>query len=100
MGVTSLRVGRTPESAVEMLSFKDAGAPNLTPKEKKAQYIDAVLDTGTSCLILPSNDHGGVLADKPFQKFVKHFETRPDRSSAAAVQMENHDQEIEGSNVC
>ena len=36
-------------------------------------HLPAVLDTGTSCLILPSNDHGGKLRDAPFKLFVDNF---------------------------
>lgn len=76
VGVTSLRVGVTPESAVEVLNFKGAADPKVDKKQKKTMLLPAVLDTGTSCLILPSNDHGGLLEDKPFQKFVNHFTQR------------------------
>jgi len=52
--VTSLRVGLTPESAVETLQWKDrvvdikGGAKVKNMEEKKHDFIPGVLDTGTS----------------------------------------------------
>jgi hypothetical protein len=52
--VTSLRVGLTPESAVETLQWKDQVADNKRGEngqemeEKKHGFIPGVLDTGTS----------------------------------------------------
>ena len=88
--IESMRVGRTQEEAVEILNFKPPAINTARNKVSHddsefgqgdataANHIPAVLDTGTSCLILPSNDHGGLLADAPFQLFVKHFRRQGD----------------------
>ena len=69
--IESMRVGRTQKEAVEILNFKPPALNNARNKVSHddsefgqgdataANHIPAVLDTGTSCLILPSNDHGG-----------------------------------------
>eukprot|EP00286_Rhodomonas_abbreviata_P021981 CAMPEP_0181308922 /NCGR_PEP_ID=MMETSP1101-20121128/11737_1 /TAXON_ID=46948 /ORGANISM="Rhodomonas abbreviata, Strain Caron Lab Isolate" /LENGTH=505 /DNA_ID=CAMNT_0023415369 /DNA_START=6 /DNA_END=1520 /DNA_ORIENTATION=- len=104
IGVSSMRVGRSPEKAVEILRFKQTkktlGAKLAEEYEgDKKQVLPAVLDTGTSCLILPSNDHGGLLEDSPFQLFVKHYQYPPHEFSAAAAALENEGLTEAGSNV-
>lgn len=106
IGVSSMRIGRSPKRAVEILRFKGAekkksfGAKLAEEYEhKKPKILPAVLDTGTSCLVLPSNDHGGLLEDSPFQLFVKHFQYPPEEFSAAAATLENEGLKNSGSNV-
>ena len=111
--IESIKVGLRKEEAVEVLRFKDALDPNahglthydklIAEKREMAQnYLPAVLDTGTSCLILPSNDHGGKLMDSPFALFVKHFQQPPHLFSARAAKLLNEgEKEVEhkGSSV-
>jgi len=104
IGVSSMRIGRSPDKAVEILRFKETkdtlGAKLAAEYEhKKPKVLPAVLDTGTSCLVLPSNDHGGMLEAAPFQQFVKHFQYPPPQFSAAAAALENRGLANSGSNV-
>jgi len=103
--IESIRVGRTKEQALEILKFKDAIGPNahgLThydteiakKQEEDTNFIPAVLDTGTSCLILPSNDHGGMLEESPFALFVRHFQRPPHLFSASHAQLLNEGHEV------
>ena len=103
--VESIKVGRTREGAVEILRFKDALGPDahgithydtmIAKKQEAAEnFIPAVLDTGTSCLVLPSNDHGGMLDSAPFQLFVKHFQRPPGLFSAAHAQLLNEGHKV------
>ena len=98
--VESIKVGRTRQGALEILKFKDSIDPNahglthydteIAKKQEAAvNFIPAVLDTGTSCLILPSNDHGGMLEDSPFALFVKHFQRPPHLFSAGHARLLN-----------
>jgi len=111
--IESIRVGRTKEQSLEILKFKDAMPSNahgfthydtLMAKKQEADtnFIPAVLDTGTSCLILPSNDHGGTLEESPFALFVKHFQQPPNLFSADHAELVNKGQKFEdntGTNV-
>ena len=56
--VQSLKVG-----GHELLQFKD-----------KSIAIQAILDSGTSCLVVPDDTFGGGLLASPFKTFQKHFE--------------------------
>ena len=55
--VQSLKVG-----GHELLQFKD-----------KSIAIQAILDSGTSCLVVPDDTFGGGLLASPFKTFQKHF---------------------------
>jgi hypothetical protein len=55
--VQSLKVGDH-----ELLQFKD-----------KSIAIQAILDSGTSCLVVPDDTFGGGLLASPFKTFQKHF---------------------------
>jgi hypothetical protein len=55
--VQSLKVG-----GYELLQFKD-----------KSIAIQAILDSGTSCLVVPDDTFGGGLLASPFKTFQKHF---------------------------
>lgn len=103
--VESIKVGRTREGAQEILKFKDALGPNahglthydtvIAKKQEEAEnFIPAVLDTGTSCLVLPSNDHGGMLEESPFQLFVRHFQRPPHLFSAGYAKMKNEGHKV------
>ena len=83
-----------------MEGLAHAGAAGAEGRRRGAwQVLPAVLDTGTSCLVLPSNDHGGLLTEAPFQLFVKHFQYPPQEFSAAASALENEGLKSSGSNV-
>ena len=45
----------------ELLDFKSTN-PRL-------RYVPAIMDSGTSCLVMPDSNIGGVLGDSPFQKW-------------------------------
>ena len=103
--IESIKVGRTKEGALEILKFKDSIDPNahglthydteIAKKQEEAvNFIPAVLDTGTSCLILPSNDHGGMLEDSPFALFVRHFQRPPHLFSAGHAQLLNEGHKV------
>jgi hypothetical protein len=105
--VESIKVGRTRADAVEILKFKETLDPNahglthydteIAKKQEEAiNYIPAVLDTGTSCLVLPSNDHGGMLEDSPFALFVRHFQRPPHLFSASHAQLLNKGHKVGG----
>ena len=63
VGVTSLKFGHDPKGAVELLQFHSPssyGAPSI-------------LDSGTSCLVIPADNMVGQLRNKPWDDFEKNF---------------------------
>ena len=54
----SLRFGAT-----ELLAF--------TPKDPRLRYLPAILDSGTSCLVIPNTDMGGLVQEPPYQKWLQ-----------------------------
>jgi len=65
VGVTSLKFGNDVGSSVELLQFKSAadsryGAPSI-------------MDSGTSCLVIPGDTMGGQLSNIPWNDFSKNW---------------------------
>jgi len=65
VGVTSLKFGTSQESGAELLKFK-------TPAGQKLG-MPAILDSGTSCLVIPGDHGGGALANVPWDDFAKNW---------------------------
>ena len=60
VGVTSVRFGKSLERSVELLQFSDPTG---------AEYLPAILDSGTSCLVIPGDNLDGKLSNAPFDDF-------------------------------
>ena len=60
VGVTSVLFGKSPDDAIELLQFRDPTG---------AEYLPAILDSGTSCLVLPGDELDGKLSNVPFDDF-------------------------------
>jgi len=65
VGVTSLKFGDNEANSVELLKFKTAAGQKLG--------MPAILDSGTSCLVIPGDHGGGALANVPWDDFAKHW---------------------------
>ena len=65
VGVTSLKFGDNEASSVELLKFKTEAGRKLG--------MPAILDSGTSCLVIPGDHGGGALANVPWDDFAKHW---------------------------
>lgn len=63
VGVTSLKFGHDPKGATELLQFR-------TPSSYGAPSI---LDSGTSCLVIPADSMLGQLKNNPWNDFEKAF---------------------------
>eukprot|EP00287_Rhodomonas_sp_CCMP768_P004017 CAMPEP_0196725490 /NCGR_PEP_ID=MMETSP1091-20130531/7044_1 /TAXON_ID=302021 /ORGANISM="Rhodomonas sp., Strain CCMP768" /LENGTH=568 /DNA_ID=CAMNT_0042067781 /DNA_START=17 /DNA_END=1723 /DNA_ORIENTATION=- len=70
VGVTSLKFGSGVDSSVELLQF--------TTKSAREYGLPSILDSGTSCLVIPGDTAGGKLQKKPWDLFAKHW--RSDKS--------------------
>jgi len=60
VGVTSVKFGKGPDDSIELLQFNDPTG---------AEYLPAIMDSGTSCLVLPGDDLDGKLSNVPFDDF-------------------------------
>ena len=60
VGVTSLRFGHEEQSAQELLQFTNPTG---------GEYLPAIMDSGTSCLVIPGDRLDGRLANNPFNDF-------------------------------
>jgi hypothetical protein len=65
VGVTSVKFGKGLDHAVELLQFSDPTG---------AEYLPAIMDSGTSCLVLPGDDLDGKLTSVPFDDFSSLWE--------------------------
>ncbi|EKX52294.1 hypothetical protein GUITHDRAFT_161360 [Guillardia theta CCMP2712] len=65
VGTTSLKFGDNLNSAVELLKFKS------TAQQKVG--MPSILDSGTSCLVIPGDRGGGVLTNIPWDDFAKNW---------------------------
>ena len=65
VGVTSLKFGTSQESGAELLKFKSPAGQKLG--------MPAILDSGTSCLVIPGDHGGGALANVPWDDFAKNW---------------------------
>jgi len=60
VGVTSVKFGRSAHDARELLQFSNPTG---------GEYLPAIMDSGTSCLVLPGSHLNGRLANDPFSDF-------------------------------
>jgi len=65
VGVTSLKFGDTHESAVELLQWKSLAQKNYG--------APSIMDSGTSCLVIPADSMQGQLSNVPWDDFAKHW---------------------------
>ena len=65
VGVTSVRFGHKYDSSKELLQFSD---------EEDQRYLPAIMDSGTSCLVVPGDHLGGKLTNVPFNDFTSQWE--------------------------
>jgi hypothetical protein len=65
VGVTSVRFGHKFEGSTELIQFAD-GADQ--------PYLPAIMDSGTSCLVVPGDHLGGKLQNVPFNDFTSQWE--------------------------
>ena len=65
VGVTSLKFGDSHESAVELLKWR-------SPAQKK-YGAPSIMDSGTSCLVIPADQMQGQLSNVPWDDFAKHW---------------------------
>jgi len=63
-------ISMTDYVAVAMgLKFGNTDLVTFTSKDKRLQYLPAIMDSGTSCLVMPSTTLGGILKESPFDKW-------------------------------
>jgi hypothetical protein len=65
VGVTSLRFGHTFGESKELLDFTGM---------EQGQYLPSIMDSGTSCLVMPGDTLGGKLNNVPFNDFTNLWE--------------------------
>ena len=65
VGVTSLRFGHTYDASEELLKFED-------PQDEP--FLPSIMDSGTSCLVMPGDTLGGKLNNVPFNDFTNLWE--------------------------
>uniref|UniRef100_A0A7S0NCV4 Peptidase A1 domain-containing protein n=1 Tax=Hanusia phi TaxID=3032 RepID=A0A7S0NCV4_9CRYP len=65
VGVTSLKFGDNYGSAVELLQFRS--------KAQRNYGAPSIMDSGTSCLVIPADSMQGQLANVPWDDFAKHW---------------------------
>ena len=65
VGVTSVRFGQRFDNSQELLQFSD---------EQDDRYLPAIMDSGTSCLVVPGDRLGGKLTNVPFNDFTSQWE--------------------------
>jgi len=65
VGATSLKFGDSHSTAVELLQFKSTAQKNLG--------APSIMDSGTSCLVIPADNMQGQLANIPWDDFAKHW---------------------------
>ena len=64
VGVTSVKFGEDEKGAQELIKFTDPSG---------GDYLPAILDSGTSCLVLPGTDLSGRLQNRPFTDFTNQW---------------------------
>ncbi len=62
VGVTSLKFGYSNDDSQELLEFNQPTGE---------EYLPAILDSGTSCLVIPGSTLEGKLQSVPFDQFNK-----------------------------
>jgi hypothetical protein len=51
------------------LKFGDTELLDFTPKNPRLRYLPAIMDSGTSCLVIPDSTMNGLLTESPYQKW-------------------------------
>jgi len=65
VGVTSLKFGHSYDDSTELLTFED-------PEDEP--FLPSIMDSGTSCLVMPGDTLGGKLSNVPFNDFTNLWE--------------------------
>lgn len=67
----SPQFGDTVADSIELLQFKTGagGAPSAL----SSIGLPSILDSGTSCLVIPADNSGGALKNVPWDTFAKHW---------------------------
>ena len=65
VGVTSLKFGHSWDDSEQLLKFTD-------PVEEP--FLPSIMDSGTSCLVMPGDSLGGKLSNVPFNDFTNLWE--------------------------
>jgi len=65
VGVTSLKFGDTQDKAFELLKWKSPAQKNYG--------APSIMDSGTSCLVIPADSMQGQLSNVPWDDFAKHW---------------------------
>ena len=71
VGATSLKFGDELSDSVELLVFKKG--TNGQPSALSSIGLPSILDSGTSCLVIPADTSSGALANVPWDTFAKHW---------------------------
>eukprot|EP00282_Hemiselmis_andersenii_P035400 CAMPEP_0169439708 /NCGR_PEP_ID=MMETSP1042-20121227/7350_1 /TAXON_ID=464988 /ORGANISM="Hemiselmis andersenii, Strain CCMP1180" /LENGTH=574 /DNA_ID=CAMNT_0009550655 /DNA_START=8 /DNA_END=1732 /DNA_ORIENTATION=- len=66
VGASSLTFGHSPSDAVELLQFKSTS--------QKQYGAPSIMDSGTSCLVIPNDNMNGQLANVPWDDFAAKWE--------------------------
>mmetsp|Transcript_13271 Transcript_13271/g.30524 ORF Transcript_13271/g.30524 Transcript_13271/m.30524 type:complete len:585 (-) Transcript_13271:197-1951(-) len=51
------------------LKFGDVELLEFTPKNPRLRYLPAIMDSGTSCLVMPDSTMNGLFKDSPYSKW-------------------------------
>lgn len=51
------------------LKYGDTELLDFTPKNPRLRYLPAIMDSGTSCLVIPDNTMSGLLLESPYDKW-------------------------------
>lgn len=65
VGVTSLKFGHSYDDSKELLNFQDTS---------DEPFLPSIMDSGTSCLVMPGDTLGGKLSNVPFNDFTNLWE--------------------------
>ncbi|KAJ1490800.1 aspartic peptidase domain-containing protein [Baffinella frigidus] len=65
VGVSSLKFGNSQHDSIELLQFTD--------KAQRNYGAPSIMDSGTSCLVIPGDTMGGQLANNPWDDFAAHW---------------------------
>jgi len=66
VGTTSLKFGKTLADSVELLHFRDTSTQKFG--------APSIMDSGTSCLVIPADNMQGQLANIPWDDFAKNWD--------------------------
>jgi hypothetical protein len=84
ISITSIKFGKSPDSSVELLRWSN---------EYQSKSVPGILDSGTSCLVIPDGDMNGRFTDSAYALFHDHY----DLENSFFVQIGDHYYEIPSS---